>query len=141
MAKRGRASQCGDFAAARHGMVAAGSEEGIVFITIEDEFGTANLVVYPDIGARDRAAMIGARLLVAEGRVERETEYAEVPVTHPDLPHAGRPLGPAGRADAARRRGAMGRARTANRAGFSHAWEDQKRRKAGISGDGSPWRT
>jgi len=39
-------------------------------------------VVYADVGARDRAAMIGARLLVAEGRVERETEQAEVPITH-----------------------------------------------------------
>ena len=59
-----------------------GTAKGIVFITVEDEFGTANLVVYADIGARDRAAMVGARLLVAEGRVERETEHAEVPITH-----------------------------------------------------------
>ncbi|WP_260987634.1 error-prone DNA polymerase [Roseomonas gilardii] len=59
-----------------------GTAKGIVFITVEDEFGTANLVVYADVGARDRAAMIGARLLVAEGRVERETEHAEVPIIH-----------------------------------------------------------
>jgi DNA polymerase III alpha subunit len=59
-----------------------GTAEGIVFITLEDEFGVANLVVYPNVGARDRAAMIGARLLVAEGRIERETEHAEVPITH-----------------------------------------------------------
>jgi error-prone DNA polymerase len=26
--------------------------------------------------------MIGARLLVAEGRIERETDHAEVPITH-----------------------------------------------------------
>ena len=141
MAKRGRASQCGDFAAARHGMVAAGSGKGIVFITIEDEFGTANLVVYPDIGARDRAAMIGTRLLVAEGRVERRDEVHGGSRHAPDLPHAGRPLGPAGRADAARRRGAMGRARTANRAGGGSRMGGPKCRKAGISGDGSPWRT
>jgi error-prone DNA polymerase len=59
-----------------------GTAKGIVFVTIEDEFGVANLVVYTDIGARDRAALIGSRLLVAEGRIERETEHAEVPVTH-----------------------------------------------------------
>jgi error-prone DNA polymerase len=60
-----------------------GTAKGIVFITVEDEFGTANLVVYADVGARDRAAMVGARLLVAEGRVERETEHAEVlSITH-----------------------------------------------------------
>ena len=43
-----------------------GTAKGIVFVTIEDEFGVANLVVYTDVGARDRAALIGARLLVAE---------------------------------------------------------------------------
>ena len=59
-----------------------GTAKGIVFVTIEDEFGVANLVVYTDVGARDRAALIGARLLLAEGRVERETEHADVPITH-----------------------------------------------------------
>jgi error-prone DNA polymerase len=59
-----------------------GTAKGIVFVTVEDEFGAANLVVYPDVAARHRAALVGARLLVAEGRVERETEHAEVPVVH-----------------------------------------------------------
>jgi error-prone DNA polymerase len=59
-----------------------GTAKGIVFITLEDEFGVANLVIYPNIGERDRSAMIGARLMVAEGRIERETEHAEVPITH-----------------------------------------------------------
>nr|WP_256366995.1 hypothetical protein [Acidisphaera sp. L21] len=59
-----------------------GTAKGIVFITLEDEFGVANLVVYTDVGQRDRAAMIGARLMVAEGQIERETERAEVPITH-----------------------------------------------------------
>ncbi len=34
------------------------------------------------MGARDRRALVGARLLVAEGWVERETGHAEVPITH-----------------------------------------------------------
>ena len=59
-----------------------GTAKGIVFVTVEDEFGSANLVVYPDAAARDRAALVGARLLVAEGRVEQETEHAEVPIVH-----------------------------------------------------------
>jgi error-prone DNA polymerase len=59
-----------------------GTAKGIVFITLEDEFGVANLVVYPNVGERDRAAMIGSRLMVAEGRIEREAEHAEVPITH-----------------------------------------------------------
>ncbi len=58
-----------------------GSAKGVVFFTVEDEWGTANLVLYPDIVARDRAAVIGARLVLAEGRVER-METAEVPIIH-----------------------------------------------------------
>ena len=59
-----------------------GSAKGIVFLTVEDEWGVGNLVVYPDGAARDRAALVAGRLLVAEGRVEREAEHAEVPIIH-----------------------------------------------------------
>ena len=59
-----------------------GTAKGIVFITLEDEFGVANLVVFTKVGERDRAAMIGARLMIADGYIERETEHAEVPITH-----------------------------------------------------------
>jgi error-prone DNA polymerase len=59
-----------------------GSARGIVFLTVEDEHGVGNLVVYPDVAARDRAALVAGRLLIAEGRVEREVEHAEVPITH-----------------------------------------------------------
>jgi error-prone DNA polymerase len=57
-----------------------GSAKGVVFFTVEDEWGTANLVVYADGVRRFRAAVVAARLVVAEGRVER-TE-AEVPIVH-----------------------------------------------------------
>ena len=57
-----------------------GSAKGVVFFTVEDEWGTANLVVYADLVRRFRAAVVSARLLVAEGHVER-TE-AEVPIVH-----------------------------------------------------------
>ena len=39
-------------------------------------------MVYAQVGERDRAALVGARLLLVEGRVERQTEHAEVPITH-----------------------------------------------------------
>jgi error-prone DNA polymerase len=58
-----------------------GSARGVVFFTVEDEFGTANLVLYSDIVARDRAAVVGARLVLAEGRVERH-EASAVPIIH-----------------------------------------------------------
>ncbi len=58
-----------------------GSSKGVVFFTVEDEFGIANLVLYPHIADRFRAAVVAARLVVAEGRVER-LEKAEVPIIH-----------------------------------------------------------
>ena len=48
-----------------------GSAKGVVFFTVEDEWGVANLVVYPDLAREFRAAVVAARLVVAEGRVER----------------------------------------------------------------------
>ncbi len=59
-----------------------GTAKGIIFVTLEDEHGQANIVVYAQIAERDRAALVGARLLLVEGRVEREEERAEVPVIH-----------------------------------------------------------
>jgi error-prone DNA polymerase len=57
-------------------------EGNVVFLTVEDEHGSANLVVYSDVAARDRTALVAGRLLLAEGRVEREEKHAEVPITH-----------------------------------------------------------
>jgi error-prone DNA polymerase len=54
----------------------------VVFLTVEDEYGVANLVVYSDVATRDRAALVSGRLLLAEGRVEREAQHAEVPIIH-----------------------------------------------------------
>jgi error-prone DNA polymerase len=51
--------------------------KGLVFVTIEDEHGHANVVVYAHVSERDRAALIGSRLLFVEGRVEREDEHSE----------------------------------------------------------------
>jgi DNA polymerase III alpha subunit len=59
-----------------------GTAKGVVFVTLEDEWGTANLVVWAEIGARDRAALLGARLMLVEGSIQRETEHAEIPITH-----------------------------------------------------------
>ena len=58
-----------------------GSANGVVFFTIEDEYGIANLVMYPDIAERFRAAVVASRLVVAEGTVERH-DAAEVPIIH-----------------------------------------------------------
>jgi error-prone DNA polymerase len=57
-----------------------GSAKGVMFFTIEDEHGTANLVLFPDISLRFRREVVAARLVIAEGRLER-TE-AHVPILH-----------------------------------------------------------
>jgi error-prone DNA polymerase len=58
-----------------------GSAKGVVFFTLEDEFGTVNLVLYQHVVEAHRAAVLAARLLLVEGRLERLDE-AEVPILH-----------------------------------------------------------
>ncbi|MGH6754855.1 MAG: OB-fold nucleic acid binding domain-containing protein, partial [Bradyrhizobium sp.] len=49
-----------------------GTASGVVFVTLEDEFGIANLVVWPSVFETYRKAVMGARMLAAKGRVQRE---------------------------------------------------------------------
>ncbi len=49
-----------------------GSANGVVFITIEDETGVANLIVWPAMLERFRRAALGATLLCCRGRLQRE---------------------------------------------------------------------
>jgi error-prone DNA polymerase len=45
---------------------------GVVFVTIEDETGATNVIVWRDLGDRQRRELLGARLLAVYGKVERE---------------------------------------------------------------------
>ncbi|MCC7428117.1 MAG: error-prone DNA polymerase [Alphaproteobacteria bacterium] len=51
-----------------------GSAKGVIFITIEDEGGTANLVVWPKLFAEQRSLILASRMLAVRGRVQREGE-------------------------------------------------------------------
>jgi error-prone DNA polymerase len=55
-----------------------GTASGIVFETIEDETGIANLIIRPDLYDKHRAAARHAALLQAEGYVEREGQVLHV---------------------------------------------------------------
>jgi error-prone DNA polymerase len=55
-----------------------GTASGICFITIEDETGTANLVVFPKLFDQYRKEIIQSRLLMVEGRLQREGEVIHV---------------------------------------------------------------
>jgi error-prone DNA polymerase len=49
-----------------------GTASGVIFITIEDESGVANLVVWPAVFERYRRVVLGAQLLVVRGKVQKE---------------------------------------------------------------------
>jgi DNA-directed DNA polymerase III PolC len=49
-----------------------GTASGVVFVTIEDECGIANLVVWPKVFEAHRRIVMGSRLLGVRGRVQRE---------------------------------------------------------------------
>ena len=49
-----------------------GSAKGVIFITLEDETGTANLIVWPHKIERYRRTVIGSYLLGVEGKLQRE---------------------------------------------------------------------
>jgi error-prone DNA polymerase len=48
------------------------SASGVTFVTIEDESGHANLVVWEQVGLRYRRALIESRLLEVHGELQRE---------------------------------------------------------------------
>jgi error-prone DNA polymerase len=51
-----------------------GSAQGVVFMTLEDETGIANVVVWPSLMERFRKEVMGARLPLVEGRIQRSPE-------------------------------------------------------------------
>jgi error-prone DNA polymerase len=48
------------------------TKSGVVFVTLEDESGCVNVVVWSDLFERQRQELLSARLLVVEGVVQRE---------------------------------------------------------------------
>jgi error-prone DNA polymerase len=80
---------CRDLLAARDGQRATvaglvlvrqrpGTATGVVFITIEDETGIANLVVWSSLSERQRRVVLSASMLCCHGRVQREGEVIHV---------------------------------------------------------------
>jgi error-prone DNA polymerase len=51
-----------------------GSAKGVCFITLEDETGIANLVVWPDVFHKQRKIVMGARLMTVHGIVQRDSD-------------------------------------------------------------------
>jgi error-prone DNA polymerase len=55
-----------------------GSANGVVFMTLEDETGIANIVVWPKVMEKYRKEVMGSRLLLVEGYIQSSPEQ----VTH-----------------------------------------------------------
>lgn len=51
-----------------------GSAKGVVFMTLEDETGIANIVVWPKVMERFRKEVMGARLVLVEGTIQTSPE-------------------------------------------------------------------
>ena len=55
-----------------------GTAKGTIFITIEDETGAANLIVWPKVAEKYRRAVFGAKLLLCEGVLQKESNVIHV---------------------------------------------------------------
>ena len=55
-----------------------GTASGVTFITLEDETGYSNIVVWRDLADRQRRVLLAARLMCVEGIVERKGEVIHI---------------------------------------------------------------
>ncbi|MHC2484649.1 DNA polymerase III alpha subunit [Rhizobium leguminosarum] len=55
-----------------------GSAKGVMFITIEDETGPANLVVWPTLFEKRRRVVLGSSMMAINGRIKREGEVVHL---------------------------------------------------------------
>jgi error-prone DNA polymerase len=51
-----------------------GSAKGVIFVTLEDESGQVNAIVWPDLVERQRQTLLHSRLLCIVGKVQRDKE-------------------------------------------------------------------
>ncbi|WFS03254.1 error-prone DNA polymerase [Rhizobium tumorigenes] len=55
-----------------------GSAKGVMFITIEDETGPANIVVWPKLFERRRRVVLGASMMAINGKIQREGDVVHL---------------------------------------------------------------
>jgi error-prone DNA polymerase len=55
-----------------------GTASGVIFVTIEDETGSTNVVVWRNLGERQRRTLLGAKLLGVHGVLERDGDVAHL---------------------------------------------------------------
>ncbi|MBS1086706.1 error-prone DNA polymerase [Gluconobacter sphaericus] len=57
-----------------------GTANGTMFVTIEDETGTANLIVWKDVQEKHRRPLLASRLLACKGRLQKEGDVIHIVV-------------------------------------------------------------
>jgi error-prone DNA polymerase len=55
-----------------------GSAKGVMFITIEDESGIANLVIWPTVFEKQRRIILSAGMMAVYGRIQREGDVVHL---------------------------------------------------------------
>ena len=55
-----------------------GTAKGVIFLTLEDETGTANIVVWAKVFERFRRAVIAGRCLRITGRIQRDGDVVHL---------------------------------------------------------------
>ncbi|MBY5475295.1 error-prone DNA polymerase [Rhizobium leguminosarum] len=55
-----------------------GSAKGVLFITIEDESGPANVVVWPSLFEKRRRIVLGSSMMAINGRIQREGDVVHL---------------------------------------------------------------
>ena len=59
-----------------------GTAKGVVFMTLEDETGFANLILRPRIARRFRHVLLFSALPIASGRIQRQGDVVHLLVHH-----------------------------------------------------------
>ena len=49
-----------------------GTASGVIFATLEDETGIANVVIWPKVFEANRRTLLGSRMLAVRGQLQRE---------------------------------------------------------------------
>ena len=55
-----------------------GSAKGVMFLTVEDETGPANVVVWPTLFERRRQVVLGSSMMAINGRIQREGDVVHL---------------------------------------------------------------
>ena len=88
-----------------------GTAGGVIFMTLEDETGVANIIVWPKVFERLRAIVLGARFVAATGKLQSEQGVIHIVAERMNdltpmlglLSEAGQTIGALARADEVRR--------------------------------------